>query len=503
MVQPGLNDRQLRLLHRIHSGDDLSGPDGVSYRTSARGLQRRGLINVSLQPWRATITDTGVFYLEDLRHLHDSSDVAPAEPATRRREPASPASAQPSSAFPAQGDGPDRARELIEHLQREGGTLRLEHPDEDTRARYRRAIDAAKRRKLIPDGFHLMHTGRDRGDLIIRLSDDAKADDGDWNRIRLNTRPPRRTRLSSPEPALIIAALEQDPAALEVAATSLGRGLALIRLLAEEACTRGHRFDVNRKTVHPKPFLQVGSVQRYVTIREEYDSVPYEPTDAEREFLRTHPRLRLPETGTIASGRLSLQIARTGRGNHDNWADDDPGRLEERIPEIFDVVEAGVAADEQARRAETRRYGEYLDRIVHEEEEERRQWQAALAEARGQALETVRRRTFRAAYDDWAAATAIRAFADALDQAPRRGLGQARARNRERWIAWARAAADQLDPTIRADFDFDAKPTPDDLRLHLNGWSPHEPEQETRWERDDERLAVLRCQAESWYLGMS
>ncbi|CAI7978114.1 conserved hypothetical protein [Frankia sp. Hr75.2] len=499
-----LTDRQLLLLRRIRGGDDLSGPDEVGQRISARSLQSRGLVDVSRRggTWRAVITDAGTFYFEHGRHPDRPVHDPPADPSARRRRRASPPSVQPSPAVPPQGGGAEQARELIAQLQREGGTLRVDEPDDDTRARYRRTIDAAKRHRLVPDGFHLRHTGRDRGDLIIRLSDDSQPDDEDWNRIRLNTRAPRHTRLASPDPAQVVAALEQDPAALDVTAASLGRALALIRLLADEARTRGHRVDVNRKTARPKPYLQIGSVRRYVSLHEEYDDVPMTLTEGERELLRKHPEWHLPATGKIASGRLRLRIARTGRGNHDGWADSGATRIEERIPEIFDDVEAGVTADEQDRRTERRRYGEYLDQVVREEEAERQQWQAALDRARPKALEAVRRRTFRAAYDAWIAATEIRAFADALDQAAHHDIDQARASKRARCISWARAAADQLDPTTRADFAFDAEPTPDDLRPYLDGWSPHEPEQEAHWERDVERLAALRRQVDTWYLGM-
>jgi hypothetical protein len=74
--------------------------------------------------------------------------------------------------------------------------LRIDDPDAETRACYRRMIDAAKRYRLVPDGFRLRHTGRDRGDLIVRLSDDTAPDDTDWNRIRLNTRPSRHSPIS-------------------------------------------------------------------------------------------------------------------------------------------------------------------------------------------------------------------------------------------------------------------------------------------------------------------
>ncbi|SBW24454.1 hypothetical protein FDG2_4167 [Candidatus Protofrankia californiensis] len=296
---------------------------------------------------------------------------------------------------------------------------------------------------------------------------------------------------------------------MDVTEASLGRALALIRLLADEAGARGHRVDVNRKTLHPKPYLQVRSVRRYVSLHEEYDDVPHTPTERERELSRKHSQWHLPATDKIASGRLRLRIARAGQGNHDSqgnddgWADSDTARIEERIPEIFHDVEVSVAVDEQERRAAARRRGEYLaDLAREEEEEERRQWQAARAEAWPKALEAVRRRTFRDAYDAWIAASEIRAFADALERAAHHDTDQVHADNRARWITWARATADQLDPTALAGVDFDAPPTPDDLRLYLDGWSPHEPVEEVRGERDDTRLVALRRQTDTWHHGM-
>lgn len=47
--------------------------------------------------------------------------------------------------------------------------------------------DSLSERQLL-----LLRRIHDGDDLIIRLSDINKPDDEDWNRIRLNIRPPRR-----------------------------------------------------------------------------------------------------------------------------------------------------------------------------------------------------------------------------------------------------------------------------------------------------------------------
>ncbi len=84
-------------------------------------------------------------------------------------------------------------------MREQGGTVTIESPDEETRALYRRLVHAAKQHHLVPAGFHLKHTGRNSGDLIVRLSDDSAPDETDWNRVRLNTRLP--CPLSRPDAA--------------------------------------------------------------------------------------------------------------------------------------------------------------------------------------------------------------------------------------------------------------------------------------------------------------
>jgi hypothetical protein len=56
-----LNDRQLALLQRVASGDDLATAANGDKR-SASALHNRGLLLVRRSPWGATITEAGRFY---------------------------------------------------------------------------------------------------------------------------------------------------------------------------------------------------------------------------------------------------------------------------------------------------------------------------------------------------------------------------------------------------------------------------------------------------------
>ncbi|WP_406073826.1 hypothetical protein [Micromonospora sp. NBC_01638] len=511
-----LKQHQLLLLRRIGDGDDLSGPDGLDQRHSARALQTRRLVDISRRGgvWRAQITDAGRFYLDNGIHPDHpdrllSNTAAPRQPARSTttakqsqsgstRSGVGGATATASSTRSPTAAMIEQARRLVERLQAEGGTVRVESPDSEERARYRRVIHAAKQHGLVPAGFHLKHTGRAAGDLIIRLSNDDDPDDRDWNRIRLNTR-----RVTT-DPGLVFAALEKNPAGLEVTKASVPRALDLIHGLAAEARRRGHRVGVNTKTKNPSVYLQVDKTRRRVRLIEEYDEIPHVPTEQEARQLRRNRWMVLPKTDRVASGRLRMEISRAGWDRKDTWADDKRTPLEKRLPRIIRDVEAGIAADEEAKQAAQRAHDEYIAEQERKRAEERRRWQAALDEARPQAAELLRKKAFRRAYDSWISANEIRAFCDALEVA-----GPDRPNdldNRARWIGWARAAADRLDPTCGdgalAGIEFDIAPQADDLRPFIGDWSPHQPHREYRSERDQQAIDVTRLQAATWHYGM-
>ncbi|MEU0156376.1 hypothetical protein [Micromonospora fulviviridis] len=434
--------------------------------------------------WRAQITDAGRFYLDNGIHPDHPDRLLGGAAAPRQRarivnaakrgESAS-AKSEAGGAVTAAGSAStpaaamvEQARQLVERLQAEGGTVRVESPDSEERARWRRVIHAAKQHGLVTAGFHLKHTGRAAGDLIIRLSNDDDPDETDWNRIRLNTR-----RVTT-DPDLVFSALEKNPAGLEVTEASVPRALDLIRSLAAEARRRGHRVGVNTKTKNPSVYLQVDKTRRRVRLIEEHDDVPHVPTEQEARQLRRNRWMVLPKTDRVASGRLRMEIARAGWDKKDTWADDKRTPLEKRLRRIIRDVEAGIAADEEAKQAAQRAHDEYVAELNRREAEERRRWQAAIDEARPQAAELLRKKAFRRAYDSWISANEIRAFCDALEHAALDQLADSG--NRTRWIDWARAAADRLDPAqgerTLAEIGFDIEPKPGDLRPFIGDWSP-------------------------------
>jgi hypothetical protein len=174
-----LNDRQLAVLRRVGAGTDPVTAKNPELATTVRALRGRGLVTMPRQDgiWSAEITEAGQFYLDRGYHPDKPQATSATKPPARPAPP------------PRLPDDKDlQATELIDRLHQEGGTLRVPDPDDATRRYYRSTISLAKRRGLVPSGYHLLHTGRDTGDVIIRLENDTDRDETDWNRIRLSVR---------------------------------------------------------------------------------------------------------------------------------------------------------------------------------------------------------------------------------------------------------------------------------------------------------------------------
>jgi hypothetical protein len=131
---------------------------------------------------------------------------------------------------------------------------------------------------------------------------------------------------------------------------------------------------------------------------------------------------------------------------------------------------AARIAEQQA--AEERRRGD-IERTAD--------WERAIAKARYLAVEEHRTATFTTAFEQWRNAAAMRAFCDALEHTSTASPGASKG-ELTAWLTWARARADKIDPTVGTPtftrIDFTIEPSPEDLRPHLNGWSPYRPAKE-------------------------
>ena len=298
--------------------------DGAKH--TARALQGRRLVTVSRRDgrWSATLTERGRYYLDNGRYpavtgtaIATAGDL-PGDSSTqaayggRVRQPA----AQPSVI--------QEATVLIERLKTGGGTVVVSDPDADTRASYRRAIHAAKEHKLVPDGHDLRHTGRNTGDLVVRLYSAAQPYDTDWNRLRLNQGDIRAT------PPAEYGALEQNPTNLQVAPESIPRVLGLLRAIDDAGADRKCRVGVNLTTKNPKPFVKVGGARWSLDVFEEYDQVPHVLTADERRTKRLRPWAHIPEFDSVATGRLRLEVGKVQSDQRLTWRETATSSLEQQ-----------------------------------------------------------------------------------------------------------------------------------------------------------------------------
>lgn len=365
-------------------------------------------------------------------------------------------------------------------VERRGGILTISDPSSSTRARYRRLLHACREHHLVPAGKELRFTGHDSGDLVIAIGDGSDKSTSDWLRVRTTTR-----RITTNTESLR-GAMNASKILHGLSPEVRDRAASTIVALAEEL--RGHDLklgiNVNLKT--PKLFLQVEGRKRDVTITELNREVPHMPTAAERRELKRNPWTRVPTVDHVPSGQLKLTVDRDGWANNrsecDEWTDKPKTPLDKQITVIAREIKAGVVNDLDAQRREEERRAAAHEQWERERVEERRVWEESRNTAIIRAREDVRRTTLAKLHHDWRTATEIRAFCDALSAAtltcPTQNDLSAEERSRDwvtlrTWLAWARSAVDDLDPTRHPerldDASFDVTVTHDYIRPYMKG----------------------------------
>lgn len=450
--------------------------DDFTYKVSAVALKGRGLVTIKghAATWSATITDAGSHYLE-----HGDYPAGHARPrrSTNGKGSARKVAAPPLDLSDAAADTLAQAKQLIQRLQQESGKVSIADPEDSTRAKYRRLLHACRVHRLVPDGHELRFTGRSSGDIVIVLSTGTPEETSDWDRIRTTARKVT-TNLGA-----LRAALEGSTILDPISEELRPRAVDLLLDLAEEVRTHDLRLGANVKLKTPKLFVQVDSRRRDLTLLELKDQVPHVQTSAELREARRSPWKSFPKFDHVPSGRLEIVVARDGwsnnRQNRDEWSDAKKSPLERRLTEIARAIKQGVVDDDDAREREVQRRAEAHEEWERKQAAERRVWEEVRTRARAKAITQLRDATFMRAFEAWKGAQELRVFADQLEStATAQEQLEARPRLQE-WLDWARARADGIDPIVNLeqldDDVFDAEPSPDDLRPHMEGWDPSAP----------------------------
>lgn len=468
-----LNERQHELLVRVAGGDTLSAAEDVMHRTSAYALSNRGLVSISKRGgvFAVHVTDRGRYVLDRGDDTGGATGTVAAHVSPGETVP----TRKPSTRARAKAKSPEH--DLVSRLMAaDDKTITIASPDEAARAEYRRTIHAVKQHDLVPEGYVLRHTGRNGGDLVIRLLDAQKPDETDWNRVRLNLRKP------TPAAADFGTMLDENPAAIEVSEAQRPRARAFLLELAEAAARKGHEIKLARRGKYAKLGYTVGAGRGWTArITEEYDEEPQTPP---RGRARAWQSWDYRPMKKVASGRLRLTVETTMGypDKYDRWADGKNSTLEKQIPRIIRRLQD--LHDENAR-AHQQWLHEQAERQAAEairREAEKLEWEAAMERARPQAVNALRHSTLIAALQAWRDARDMREICTALEtaaQAARTGGEHDLAGNLESWRSAGLALADAVDPTSGADgighIDYALEPTPDDLRPFLNGLNPQGP----------------------------
>jgi hypothetical protein len=311
------------------------------------------------------------------------------------QEPALPASTRP----------PATAAGLLELLDRSGGVVRVVDPSEQVRAAWRRLLHACKQGVHVPEGWHLRHSGRNAGDLVIEL----RVGEHPAHRYQPNRAPALRVPEALTDPHPIVDALRSQPQRLPASPTNRSRTLLLLEALIREAQRRGYSVHGGKESTSTLVGIEVGGQQFGVGLHE--------------------------ETGARWALRLCLNVHGPGQGRN-QWADHAQRPLEVELLAILDeIAERGT-------------------RIAAEQELKQRQEAERQDRERQRLITEHRARILRDQVTAWRLAEDIRRHCADLVAA---GLPRA-----DGWLRWARDYADSLDPLLDPP-GLPAEPTDDEL----------------------------------------
>jgi hypothetical protein len=318
---------------------------------------------------------------------------------------------------------------LIQALYAAGGVLRVADPDDAGRRAYRRAIHAAKASGAVPEGSRLRHSGRDRGDMVIRL-------------VKL----PDASRPAKPQPVPVpVVHADAEPAlaevdlllgsrdTLKISAQLRPRAERILQALAQEAARRGHGVEPGVGGV--ALVLVVDGQRLPLTLSEEDDKVDVvEPDDlAARRF--SWQRIS-PRQGRVPSGRLVLRLDHySGR---QSWADRSRWRLEDRLGHALAHIES-VGHEMADRRRQARNEG--LRALET--------WEAAVFEARRRYAEAVNRERMQTEAADSGRAQALRSYAERITSAASPEVDPGLAAHMLEWRRLIVDEAERIDPLNR------------------------------------------------------
>lgn len=407
-----LTVRQVEVLRWI--AEDC--PNGVwqdfTYKTTAYALAARGLVRVNRRrkQWSASLTDDGRFYL---LHGRYPQDIIP--------------DGDVRTAGTTSGTG-DLAAELLAQLTAGDGHLTVTSPSERQRAMYRRAIHFLITGHQVPEGFVLRHTGRDRGDLTIRLQPEDEA-----------PRPQPRPTVTVPQSSGAVRDQVRALASrlrLPVTEPTIERALRILQAIADECLARGWSLDCDPEDDR-RLWIRAGECSFELSLREKL--VDRDVPDEDKLSTSKYPWQRIPLQATkVGSGRLRLELGRYYQSK--SWSDQTRWSLDDKLGSLFAELDARVAQVAEERRL---READLLYR--------QQAWDAAVLAAKEAYVVDLNRRRLRDQVHDHVEARKLREYARSLIDVIDSCHDASTADAIRKWQQWARDEATRVDPVNHVD----------------------------------------------------
>lgn len=443
-----LSEKQIEVLDWIRAGCPTRGvEEDYGRRITARALQRRGLVDIrgNGESWTASITEAGLAW---------------------------------KATHPEATQGDAQVDELIRDVVAADGRLELPKGDDTVRT-YKELVRMSDHRPSRPRGWRLevRTTGPwddpRREVVLVRHFEDL-----------VDALPvPVPGRVTRYHPA--VKAFLGDRDRQWVSKEHVDRAAHILQAIVEEAPRRGlgvlnaeQAKNVAGDSYHVRAAercrLALRSPAGVYGIRLKEVSAPSdEMVDPRRRYQRRTRAAWLDARNTefIGTGILELIIDGPGTGySGDRHRDAKTIPLEAKLPRVFRMIEIHRL---QAEWRDQEREREATDR--------RRQWEAAMVDARARYDEQARWDAFDRSSRAWRAVTDGRGFLAAARRAIDGDPGAAR-HGLVAHLDFAERRLDELDPICDLELLVPEvpEPKPDDLRPYLDGWSPHGPDASAR-----------------------
>lgn len=300
-------------------------------------------------------------------------------------------------------------------------------PTDRQRARYRRAIHHLITDHQVPQGFALRHTGRDRGDLVVRLICEA---DEPQPAPTPQVVVPQSTAQVSHEVRTLASSVR-----MAVTEPSMERALRILQAIAGECASRSWTLD---RDPRDDRWFQISTSECSFELSLREELVDREVPDDDKLGTAKYSWQRVPlQIKKVGSGRLTLQLGQYYRTR--SWSDRSRWTLDSKLGALFAELDGRVAeaaAQRQQREADLAR--------------RQQEWDTAVVGAKKAYVVDLNRRRLHDQAAQHAQAQALRDYAGALDDVIG-GCADASAQPIRRWQRSALDEADRIDPINNPD----------------------------------------------------